>query len=449
MRSKIANKFRGLLWLLCGLCTACTVYDTPADIAGGPEEVVGAGDGIIRYVLWVYIDGARGSIVKDEVEKGNLPVLKPMLEHSKYAWTGLSDDHALLSDSRGNFSDEDPVTWASMLTGLNSRMHRIRDYSYTPDYAVGGAPVVPNTIMQYLSNSDPTLRMSCVSSWENLNRYVGVMQSVVTTKSDAETVDTLADQLARDDYRFTLAAFRSVQDAGKQGGFKETNAQYVDGLKQADTYLGRLLEVIKTRENAANEDWLICVTSDHGGTEDGHYGGASDEERDFFGIFYYDHYTPLELKGETFYAVRFSATEWATAEDSTALYGIGRDKQLSVEMNIRNTPTETQSYHGPNWTYLVGKAHWGMYRQRETAVLRVAENGTLQEAVTGCNDARWHSLYMGLGPQSATAGQRMYLISYDGRRQKYSETSAMGVEDDSTAVVIGKGAWKNYSSSTG
>ena len=73
--NKIANKFRWLVWFMCGLCTACTVYDTPADIAGGSSEVSQKDDGVVRYVLWVNIDGARGTVVKEEVEKGNLPVL--------------------------------------------------------------------------------------------------------------------------------------------------------------------------------------------------------------------------------------------------------------------------------------------------------------------------------------------------------------------------------------
>ena len=77
--NKIANKFRWLVWFMCGLCTACTVYDTPADIAGGSSEVSQKDDGVVRYVLWVNIDGARGTVVKEEVEKGNLPVLKQML----------------------------------------------------------------------------------------------------------------------------------------------------------------------------------------------------------------------------------------------------------------------------------------------------------------------------------------------------------------------------------
>ena len=95
-----------------------------------------------------------------------------MLAHSKYAWVGLADGHDWLPDNRGSFSEEDPVTWASMLTGVNSRMHRIKDYSYTPDYVMGASPVIPNTVVQYLSNNDPMLRMSCVTPWENLNHFV-------------------------------------------------------------------------------------------------------------------------------------------------------------------------------------------------------------------------------------------------------------------------------------
>lgn len=444
MRTKIMKKIGELAGLLCGLCVACTTYDTPADIAGGSKDMAGSEDGIVRHVLWVNIDGARGSIVKEEVEKGNLPVLQQMLAHSKYAWTGLSDDHALLSDNRGEFSDEDPVTWASMLTGVNSRMHRIKDYSYTPDYTIGYSPVVPNTIVQYLSNHDPMLRMSCVSPWGNLNRYVGMMQSVVTTASDDETVETLVEQLSRGDYRFTLAGFKSVLDAGKIGGFKASNTQYVDGLKQVDVGLGRLLAAIDARENIANEDWLVCVTSNHGGTEDGRYGGASDEERDIFGIFYYSHYTPFEMKGEIVWGSRFSNEEWAEAEDSTALYGIGARRQLTMEIKMCNIARDNQSYKGDNWTRYIGKDDWGLHRQRENVKIYIKGNKVLEEGMTTFNDARWHSFYVGMGPISSNG--RMYIMSNDGKRLLYNETQAMGVENDSSALVLGRSPLDFYTS---
>ena len=76
-------------------------------------------------------------MVKQEVEKGTLPAMQKMLGHSKYVWTGVADDHALLTEGRESYDEEDPLTWATMLTGINSRMHRIKDYSYTPDFMIG------------------------------------------------------------------------------------------------------------------------------------------------------------------------------------------------------------------------------------------------------------------------------------------------------------------------
>lgn len=432
----IMNRFKYVLVLLCGLYASCTKYDTPESIAGGIEDTAASKKSVKRYVLWVNIDGAVGSVVKREVERGALPVMQKMLEHSKYVWTGVADDHALLTEGREAYNEEDPLTWATMLTGINSRMHRIKDYSYTPDFMIGDAAVTyAKTIVQYVSDKEPNLLMSCVSPWPNLNRYVGGMQSVITSSSDEETLEVLRGQLEKGNNQLTLAAFKGVLEAGKSGGFVSENTSYLNALKLIDTGLGQLLATIEARKDAYYEDWLVCVTSNHGGTPDGHYGGNTDQERDIFGIFYYPHYTSYEMKGEIVWAAYFSKEDWAAAEDSTALYGIGPNRQLAVEINMRNIPTAQQSYHGNNWDRFVGKGKWGVFRQREKVKIYISGGNALEREINAFNDARWHSFYTGLGPMSS--GGRMYIMSYDGQRMLYDETQNMGVEDDSTALEVG------------
>lgn len=432
----IMNRFKYVLVLLCGLYASCTKYDTPESIAGGIEDTAASKKSVKRYVLWLNIDGAVGSVVKQEVEKGTLPVMQKMLGHSKYVWTGVADDHALLTEGRESYDEEDPLTWATMLTGMNSRMHRIKDYSYTPDFMIGDAAVTyAKTIVQYVSDKEPNLLMSCISPWPNLNRYVGAMQSVITTSSDEETLEVLQRQLEKGDNQLTLAAFKGVLEAGKSGGFVAENASYLNALKLVDTGLGRLLATIEAREDAYYEDWLVCVTSNHGGTPDGRYGGNTDPERDIFGIFYYPHYTSYEMKGEVVWAAYFSKENWAAVEDSTALYGIGPNRELAVEINMRNIPTDKQSYHGNNWDRFVGKGKWGLFRQREKVKIYISGGNALEKEINAFNDARWHSFYTGLGPLSS--GGRMYIMSYDGQRMLYDETQNMGVEDDSTALEVG------------
>ena len=34
--------------------------------------------------------------------------MQKMLEHSKYVWTGVADDHALLTEGREAYDEEDP-----------------------------------------------------------------------------------------------------------------------------------------------------------------------------------------------------------------------------------------------------------------------------------------------------------------------------------------------------
>ena len=45
---------------------------------------------------------------------------------------------------------------------------------------------------------------------------------------------------------------------------------------------------------------------------------------------------------------------------------------------------------------------------------------------------------------ATTTGGRTYQISYDGRVQRSGLTSAMGLKEDSSALVMGKGSWPNY-----
>ena len=89
---------------------------------------------------------------------------------------------------------------------------------------IGDAAVTyAKTIVQYVSDKEPNLLMSCVSPWPNLNRYVGGMQSVITSSSDEETLEVLRGQLEKGNNQLTLAAFKGVLEAGKSGGFVSEN----------------------------------------------------------------------------------------------------------------------------------------------------------------------------------------------------------------------------------
>ena len=244
----------------------------------------------------------------------------------------------------------------------------------------------------------------CVTPWAKLNKnMLNNAKTTITSENDVQTRDVVLNHIANEDYTFILADFSGMLEAGKSGGFKADNAAYVSALKTIDGYIGEFLSAIDARENAFYEDWLIVVTSNHGGSADGRYGGTSEVERNTFGLFYYNHYTEKQLNGNRLYGAYFdSQNEYkAVVFDSIGkYYSLGMDA-FSMEIIMRMVPRQDGTYNGNNWDRILGKAGWGLYRQRGTVSMRTnpKEGPALEQAITGYNDSKWHHY-----PQSALHG---------------------------------------------
>ena len=55
-------------------------------------------------------------------------------------------------------------------------------------------------------------------------------------------------------------------------------SEYVQSIETVDEQIGQLLDAVLARPTYVSEDWLVLVTTDHGGLENLH-GGQSAEER--------------------------------------------------------------------------------------------------------------------------------------------------------------------------
>jgi len=400
--------------------TSCTKYDSPESVAGGLVKTDSVGLTLTRKLLWVNIDGARGSVVKQMSEAGELPNITSLLAHAKYTFDGISDNGYGVSGESYSASGEDPLTWASMLTGVNGYLHFVHDGSYMSDYQIGSTGGLSQTIsffptiVQYLGTENSKLHVSVVTPFANLNKYLGDAYSVKTTSDDEATENELQGQLAEKDHDLTIASFKSVWDAGKQGGFSASNAQYKEALKKVDEYIGKLKSTIESRPNPDYEDWMIILSSNKGGAST----DKTDAARDIFGVFYYDHYTPHEMKGSTIEAPLFASTDklYAQVADSTAEFSI-KGKSLALEFNIRMSPKSDGTYVGNNWDRIMGKGLWGAYRQRST-VSAYIDYRLYEKAITAANDNIWHSFFMAFTNNN---GKITGSTSYDGNRQLAAE----------------------------
>lgn len=77
---------------------------------------------------------------------------------------------------------------------------------------------------------------------------------------------------------FVFVIYEPTDSTGHDLGFTINNPKYKEAFKTADQYGFETIEAIKARETYDTEDWLIIITSDHGGIGTDH-GGASIQER--------------------------------------------------------------------------------------------------------------------------------------------------------------------------
>jgi len=70
-----------------------------------------------------------------------------------------------------------------------------------------------------------------------------------------------------------MVYFGSVDESGHKVGFHPSVNLYVAAIEVVDGQVGQLLKAIDSRPSRAAENWLILVSTDHGGKGTGHGDG--------------------------------------------------------------------------------------------------------------------------------------------------------------------------------
>ena len=85
---------------------------------------------------------------------------------------------------------------------------------------------------------------------------------------------TLEEISKEDCADFIFVIYEPTDSTGHDKGFSYNNPEYQEAFVKSDAYGYEALSAIKARESYDTEDWLIIVTSDHGGIKTKH-GGKS------------------------------------------------------------------------------------------------------------------------------------------------------------------------------
>jgi len=203
-----------------------------------------------RKVLFVGWDGVR----TDALLAANTPCIDSLLNHSYYNW----------NTDRGEYTVSVPG-WSTILHGVWPSKHGLTDntfgtnqYSQFPDLFTLAKRLKPNLSVANLSNWDDFLRIT-----ENEN-YAQRYDSDMDLKNDAiKVLNSCTPDIM-------VLHFDNPDAFGHDSGFSPTNQPYLDAITLSDTYLAEIMHVIKQREASLNEEWLVVISTDHGGEGTGH-----------------------------------------------------------------------------------------------------------------------------------------------------------------------------------
>lgn len=215
--------------------------------------------------------------IRTECKPGTEPIRKVLF----IGWDGVRTDALLaaktnyldtmLTDSYFNwYTDRGPYTvsvpgWSSILHGVWPEKHGLTENSFKnanyanyPDLFTLAREVKPNLSLSTLSHWDDFLR---ITEEENFaQRY----------ETDHFLKEAIKYNLQNCPPDIMLTHFDTPDAIGHDSGFSPTNSIYLKGIELMDLYLDEIMKVVVWREQSYNEEWMVVITTDHGGEGTGH-----------------------------------------------------------------------------------------------------------------------------------------------------------------------------------
>jgi predicted AlkP superfamily pyrophosphatase or phosphodiesterase len=209
----------------------------------------------IRKVLFIGIDGLR----TDALQAANTPALDSLVQHAYTCW----------NLDRGPYTVSVPG-WSTILHGVWPEKHGLTENSFKknqyetyPDFFALAKKVKPNFSVATLSHWDDFLKITTQEDFAQRFSTDALVFDAAKTKFESCCPDIM------------LLHFDDTDAAGHAYGFSPNCSQYISAVEQTDLYIKGIMDIIHNRESTYGEEWMVVLTTDHGGEGTGH-GGQDD-----------------------------------------------------------------------------------------------------------------------------------------------------------------------------
>lgn len=232
-----------------------TFFCTPSATAGTPK------------VLIIGIDGCR----PDALLVAKAPNIETLWKQGSFSFHARSD---ILTTSG--------PCWSSLFTGVWNPKHGILD-----NRCAGRSDKYP-TLFERVKEAKPELATAVFTSWPDILKLIPAASLDVAlngNEDDAKTREAIKDALKNRTLDVVFIQLDKVDQAGHKFGYGPDSPRYINAIEQTDADVGQIMDALKSRKDYENEDWLIILTTDHGGIRKKH-GGNSPQESTIFTIFW-------------------------------------------------------------------------------------------------------------------------------------------------------------------
>jgi hypothetical protein len=219
-----------------------------------------------KKVLTIGIDGLR----PDALIAANASNVDSLVDGTFFGTSGPSGIFSTYAQAE-HLTFSGPG-WGAYLTGLHVDRHGADTNEFEN--------VVPGTTDWFtpLEAFDPSLNTHRVLTWQIASTSIpsgaDTVENFEYSSNGDQRMTNRVVQLMQDPATDVVMTFFSdVDSAGHTYGFDPASPQYLAEIANTDAQIGQIMAAMKARPTFADEDWLVILTSDHGGLGTGHSGG--------------------------------------------------------------------------------------------------------------------------------------------------------------------------------
>ena len=390
-----------------------------------------------KKVLLIGIDGCRA----DALELANTPTIDNLISNGVFSPDALNDDITISGPG-----------WSAILCGVWSNKHLSIDNSFVGTDYTNYPP-----LFKRIEDFDANLHTVSICNWNPINDYIvqNYADYKLNVSSDADVSSEASTYLSANDPDMMFLHFDDVDHAGHSYGFSPTVSQYITAIEGVDALLTPIMQTISQRPNYANEDWLVLITSDHGGVGTSH-GGTSIEHQNVVVIASGNTITQEIIRKDSSIIfdsaynclsdtveLQFDGDDDNVQIPSDPIYNFGSNQDFTIECRVRTNTTGDVAIIG-NKDWVTGNNPGFVFSFKYPAgpewKVNIGDGTNRADINTGglIADNQWHTL-------SVSFDRDGYMKMYeDGQLLDSADISSVGDITTNAGLFFGTDINQNY-----